>query len=109
MKPDAVLVDDDILVRFAWIERFKSAEKSVEVFDSFSSLQEKLSTLSKETPIFVDASLGDNERGEDVTKALAAQGFTKLYLATGYQASEFAHVDWISGVVGKEPPDWLFQ
>ena len=60
--------------------------------------------IAKTTPIYIDANLGNGTKGEEVAKTLADGGFTNLYLATGYQATDFAHVTWVQGILGKDPP-----
>lgn len=109
IKPDAILIDDDILVRMAWAERFSASGKKLEAFESFLRFNERASEVPKTVPIFVDASLSEGERGEDVTLKLSSSGFKRLFLATGYPASEFEHVTWVEGVVGKEPPSWVLE
>ena len=67
------------------------------------------SALPKDTPIFVDSSLRDGVKGEEVSRQLYEQGFTELYLATGYDPSQFGPLPWIRAIRGKSPPDWNFR
>jgi hypothetical protein len=48
--------------------------------------------------------LGAQGRGEDVGAELATQGYTELYLVTGYEAERFANLPWVRGVLGKGAP-----
>ncbi|MBF0104292.1 MAG: hypothetical protein HQM16_03085 [Deltaproteobacteria bacterium] len=60
--------------------------------------------FSKDTPVYIDSSLGDGVKGEAVAKAIYALGFKKIYLATGYKKDHFGEMPWITDVVGKAPP-----
>jgi hypothetical protein len=64
----------------------------------------QLDELPRHTPIYVDANLGHRLRGEEVTRQLAEQGFTQLYLATGFSKIDASSMPWLSGVLGKDPP-----
>ena len=58
----------------------------------------------KGTAIYLDSKLGDGIRGEQISEDLHAQGFTNLYLATGYDQESLEPMPWIKKVVGKAPP-----
>jgi len=105
----AILIDDDILVREAWLMRARSANKIISVYESIESFRKVASTVSRQLPIFIDSNLGNGVKGEEFARELFGEGFTELYLATGYPASSFKTMDWIKGIVSKDPPDWLFK
>ena len=105
-KLDAVLIDDDHLVRMTW-ER--AAEIQVKRFRAFSSPAEFLNLVSEfdlTTPIYVDSNLGDGVKGEEFARVIRQRGFTELYLATGYERNQFPKMPWLRGIVGKNPP-WM--
>ncbi len=53
---------------------------------------------------YIDSNLSNGVKGEDVAWILSKRGFSNLYLATGFNASEFRPMTWIKAVIGKEPP-----
>ncbi len=105
----AVLIDDDILVREAWLMRARRSQVSIEVFETVESFKEVISRFPFSLPIFIDSNLGGGVKGEVFAKELSQLGFTELYLATGYPASSFKPMNWIKGIVTKDPPQWLFS
>jgi len=107
-RPHAILIDDDPLVRDGWKLRAKNRGKEIIAFGSIAEFRAVWASYDKETPVFVDSMLGTEIRGEDFALELYGNGFRKLYLATGYPASSFEPMAWLTGIVSKEPPDWLF-
>ena len=103
---DAILVDDDFLVRLVWTRAAALKGKKFKAFSTPQELKESLSLLDLETPIYLDSNLGGGIRGEEIAKDLRQQGFSKIYLETGYDASEFSSLKEFNGITGKDPP-WL--
>lgn len=104
LQPDFVLLDDDPLIHLMW--QVSGAERGKNVL-FFSNAQEFFSivpSLPLDTPVYIDANLGNGVRGEDVILALWKQGFTQIYLATGYSGDTFPSLPKDVQVVGKEPP-----
>jgi hypothetical protein len=101
---DAVLLDDDPLVHMMWKLAAKKAGKSLIAFSKVADLRAQALTLPKSTPIYLDSDLGPEGRGEVIAQELRAQGFTELYLVTGYEPGQFAHLTWLKGVLGKGAP-----
>ncbi|MDP3543216.1 MAG: hypothetical protein Q8T11_12180, partial [Elusimicrobiota bacterium] len=102
--PDAVLLDDDLLVHMAWEI---AAESRGLRFLSLKSREELLANaeqLPKNTPIYLDSELGDGVHGMNVAEELHARGFSELYLATGHAPESFPQTAYIKRIVGKEPP-----
>ncbi|MBF0104293.1 MAG: hypothetical protein HQM16_03090 [Deltaproteobacteria bacterium] len=60
--------------------------------------------FSRDTPVYIDSSLGGDVKGEDVSKDIYALGFKTSYLATGFKKDHFPEMPWITDVVGKRPP-----
>jgi signal transduction histidine kinase len=100
---DIVLIDNDQLVRMTWEMRAKKSNKKILCLASYAELKTHLNSLDRNTIFYIDVHISDNEDGVQVSKDLFDQGFTNLYLATGYEPEKFAHVTWIKGVVGKTP------
>lgn len=104
---DAILIDDDPLVRDMWSTQLKRRGKRLQVYSSPSEFQNVKKDVAVQTPIFIDSSLGEEIRGEEYAKQLFAEGYTNLFLATGYPAGSFPPMSWIKGIVSKEPPEWI--
>jgi len=102
--PDAVLLDDDALVRMNWKGTARSKGLNLIAFAKPQEFLAAVAGFPKDTAIYLDSKLGDGIRGEDIAKDLHAQGFTNLYLATGYDQDSLSPMPWIKKVVGKAPP-----
>ena len=60
--------------------------------------------FDKDSTFYIDSNLSDNQKGETIAKELFGKGFKNLYLATGYEPEEFCHLNFLKGVIGKDPP-----
>ncbi len=101
---DAVLIDDDSLVRMTWK---MAAARSGKRFQSFATVAEFLKeapAVGRETPVYVDADLADGVNGAQESVMIHELGFQEIYLATGHEAAKFAAYKHLRGVIGKEPP-----
>ena len=101
---DAVLIDDDPLVHMAWNMAAKRAGKRVAFFKAPREFLGRQAYVSADVPLYVDAQLGELVQGEEFARELLESGFTNVILATGRDPATFAHLPWITQVVGKEPP-----
>ncbi len=101
-KLDAVLIDDDTLVQLIWETRANDKKMVLKVYSDPSEVD--FTTIHKDCPIFIDSNLKNGLKGEDVAEKLLKDGFNRLYLATGYEKDRFAHLTFLKGVIGKEPP-----
>ena len=101
---DYVLLDDDVSVRDLWELAAEQSKKQLVTFEHCEQCKAYLLNCHKETAIYVDSKLQGALRGELFAKELFDLGYQNIYLCTGYPASHFQHVDWVKGVVGKEPP-----
>ena len=103
-----ILVDDDELVRMVWTSTASDKGIPFKVYSNADEVMKELHTFSRGSTFYIDSNLENDVKGEDVLKKLFDLGFTNLYLATGYGPEEFRHLEYIKGVLGKEPPDsWL--
>jgi hypothetical protein len=103
-KLDGVVIDNDPLVELVWNMAAKDRGRSVMVFADENAFMAKKSVIPVATPIYVDVSLGDGVKGQDVAQRINALGFTEIHLATGYQADSIECPDFIKSVVGKDFP-----
>lgn len=101
---DAVLLDDDQLIISTWKAIAKQNQKALASFCEPSSFFAALTGINRRTPVFIDSNLKDGVKGEELVGKIRQLGFGTIYLATGYQPDDFAHVKGLTAVVGKEPP-----
>lgn len=105
--PDAVLLDDDVFVREAWEASASEARIKLAVYDNVEALLKAVSSIPKATPVYLDSQIEGSELpGEEIAKKLSDFGFSQLYLATGLDPENFQDIKCLTGVIGKDPPDW---
>ncbi|MGQ3888244.1 sensor histidine kinase [Legionella sp. CNM-1927-20] len=98
-----VLIDDEEIIREAWALAAEEAGEDITTYSSFNNFMLEINNYSKDTIIYIDSELGENIKGEIYAKYLFENGFTKIYLATGYPTTQFNSIPWVKAVVGKEP------
>lgn len=104
---DAVVLDDDAMIHHLWSMVGKERNKNFVQLQHPRELPAALDQAASTTPVFVDLHLGGTEKGDQVTARLADAGFTRIYLMTGTAPERLPPMPWLSGVIGKHPPDWL--
>ena len=109
MFQSIVLIDDDILVREHWERRCRKAACSITTYPSRWEFQRVSAGVRRTSQIFVDRHLGDGDHGVEFARQLHEGGFSKVYLCTEDHDPRLASMPWLSGVVGKLPPAWLFE
>jgi FixJ family two-component response regulator len=99
----AVLIDDDNLVHMTW--QMAAKEKGVEIlcFASLDGFWARATEIDRSTPVYIDVSLADGVRGENVAGEVLARGFTNVSLATGHSPNSITPPPGVRGVVGKDP------
>jgi signal transduction histidine kinase len=102
---EIVYIDDDYLLRLGWERRAIKKNITLLTLTSCEEFQEHISKISKsKTKIYIDSSLGEGKMpGEEFAKLLNNRGYEHLYIASGYDASNFAHHPWLK-FAGKECP-----
>lgn len=108
---DIVLIDDDVGIREHWERRVARSEGRLRVrtFASRQQFQLNCRVISPSSLIFVDQHLRGDESGDVITRRLYEAGYQLLYLCTADPEPKLQRVPWIRGVVGKLPPEWLFE
>lgn len=106
-KPDLVLIDDNTLMTMSWEMTAERMNHQIITFTTSADARNVIPFLPRETPIYVDSSLSDNEKGEDFAKELYDIGFKYLFLATGFEPDSFGDLPWIKAIVGKDYPEDL--
>ena len=99
-----VLIDDDPLVRELWEIIAAKEKKTLQLYSSFDQFIEHKAQIGKEATIFIDLNLGNNQSGLVLAKELYQLGYGKIYITTGEPMEEGSSIEYIMGVVGKEPP-----
>ncbi|MFA5959855.1 MAG: hypothetical protein WC785_05000 [Tatlockia sp.] len=101
---DLILIDDSQILCQSWELAADISGKNILTYQNIVDFNKSLATLKLSTPIYIDSNLDNKIRGEDYAKELFYQGFTDIYLVTGYPASHFGKMPWIKSVVDKTPP-----
>ncbi|MDX1901075.1 MAG: HAMP domain-containing sensor histidine kinase [Gammaproteobacteria bacterium] len=105
-QPELIFIDDSVLMTQAWLMRAKLIGKNIITFNTAEDFMHShmVNVYSKNIPIYIDSDLGAGVTGQDVAKILFEDGFSDIYLATGFHPSVFGEMGWIRSVVSKEPP-----
>jgi FixJ family two-component response regulator len=101
-----ILIDDNPATRSAWRSVAQDHGVFLGTLSSPKQFLDRANTFKKETPIYIDADLGQGIRGEEVAKKIHDAGFTNIMLATGYPEDSIAKRPWVKRVINKTPP-WL--
>lgn len=102
--PDAVLIDDDPLVRRAWQVAASEAGKNLHAFPSPASFIRAIGRYEGNVPLYIDSHLAGNEKGEVFAEHLSAWGFSEICLVTGADQKKFLNLPFLKKVRGKSPP-----
>ena len=101
-----VLIDDDSLIYLGWKLKASKLDLTLVYFQTVEEFLLNCDDLSKNCYIYIDSHLKSGIKGEIEAKRIFDKGFNRIYLTTGYSASEFNLNDypWIIEVLGKSPP-----
>lgn len=99
-----IQIEDDELLRLTWESiakkkniRFLSLRSTHNFYDFESKIDKN------KTSIYIDSILKDDIKGEDFAEKLHNEGYKKVFLASGFEASKFSHLPWLM-CTGKECP-----
>jgi hypothetical protein len=101
---DAVLIDDDALVRATWKIAAARSGKNFRSFATAAEFMKEAGNLDPATRVYIDSELGDGVMGEAESVKIHELGFSEIYLATGHEPAKFSGLAHLRGVTGKEPP-----
>lgn len=101
---DAILIDDDELLRATWKIAASRMGKRLRHFATAGEFLDAADSVDRATPVYIDAELGNDVAGEVESLKIRELGFAEIYLATGHAPAKFAGLAHLRGVVGKEPP-----
>lgn len=101
---DAVLIDDDAMMRKAWAMCAAQAGKALLVVCSFPEFMRNVHRVGRDTNIYIDYQLADGVEGCDVAKQLHSLGYRSLFLATGRAQHDVEPLPFLKAVLDKTPP-----
>ena len=101
---DAVLIDDDPIVRQIWKLAADGAGKALRTFASPAEFLKEVERIDRRTTLYIDQQLGDGVKGHEVAAGIHALGFADIILETGLEVAPGPGLRHIKAVVGKEPP-----
>ena len=103
---DLCLLDDDkSLVHSIWEIVAKTKGHNIKMFSTPEEFQSAADSIDRETPIFVDVSLGNGVSGVDFSEVVHKMGFLNINLATGYSADSIKAPSFIGRIIGKDYPE----
>lgn len=100
---DALVIDDDPLVHMTWKMTAAAKGRRVQCFSDFESFVLVQQSFPRGIPIYIDVTLANFVRGEQVAEKVSEMGFTKICLATGHNPAEIQAPSCVSEIVGKVP------
>ena len=103
-NPDYIFIDDDKNLCNAWKLKANFSKKTILCFNTVKEFENIMEYISRNTPIYIDSELGNNELGEYASKKLYDAGFHTIFLATGKYNMGIIKPEWIKAVVHKAPP-----
>ncbi|MCI5072878.1 HAMP domain-containing histidine kinase [bacterium] len=106
---DAVLIDDDEMIRNVWQMAADDDNKRILTFADPALFDEQVKKIDLQTPIYIDQNLKNKQLGTEVAKSIAKRGFKNLYLATGeeaYRVKQTHDTSIFTKIVDKNPP-WV--
>jgi len=106
IRYDLCLLDDDTqLIHAVWASVAESKGLKIKMFATPQDFFASADSIDRQTPIYVDISLGNGIKGTDVSHEIHKLGFVNINLATGYDADSIVVPAFIRQVVGKDFPD----
>jgi signal transduction histidine kinase len=100
---DAILIDDDPLIRDSWRLSAETSGKRIAVFSSVSDFVASEHGKSFDTKVYVDFRLGD-DNGLEAAQKLHLLGFREISLTTGYRPTHIEKPAWLKEIIGKTAP-----
>ncbi len=102
-KLTTILIDDDDLTRATWESKAKRAQLPFQSYRDIQSFKEIVSTLDKNTTIYIDSELGEI-KGETLAQELHEMGFTNLSIASGHPPERFKQFTFLKSIISKKAP-----
>lgn len=103
-KPNYIFIDDEPALTNTWKQAGNKLGIQVACFNTISGFVKVIGCYDKSTPVYIDSDLNDTMSGEAFAKTLYEQGYTDIYLSTGFNKNQFSDMYWIKKIVSKTPP-----
>jgi signal transduction histidine kinase len=103
-KLDAILIDDDEIVRLNWAAEAEMNGIKLKTFSNSKDFLSELSTINRNTKIYIDSNLGESQKGEDIAKNIHESGFENIFITTGYEKEKLPQMPWVKDVIDKSSP-----
>ena len=101
---DAVLIDDNILIRDYWEQKANEKGKHFLAFDSLKDFYTNIHSICRNTPIYIDSELENGIKGEIAAKKINIYyGFKYIFLCTAHTSFDKKKYPWINDIIGKDP------
>lgn len=105
IRYDLCLLDDDKeLIHVVWATVAASKGLKIKMFSTPDEFLAAVDTIDRQSPIYVDVSLGPGINGVEFAHEIYKLGFTEINLATGYDNGSIQAPAFIRQVVGKDFP-----
>jgi signal transduction histidine kinase len=104
---DLVLIDDNKANRLAWEIEAKINNMSILTFDTAEAFLSVAKNIDNQTPIFVDYIFNGEKSGPKWADHILHQGYSKVYLATGWPSDKIQIPVGLLSVVTKDFPIFL--
>ncbi len=101
---EIILIDDDKFTHLNWKRSARNKNINIATFFSIDELIASSNHINKDTQIYIDSDLGNNLKGEEVSRRIFDLGFKNIILATGTKKNADSLPFWISKTQGKEFP-----
>lgn len=102
--PDAILIEDDALVRKTWSLSASRSGKALRDFRCLEDFIPEASSVPRSTPIFLDFELTGGADGAVAIQRLRDLGFAEIHLETGHSPDSLPPGLEVQSLRGKEPP-----
>ena len=99
-----VLIDDDKLIHISWKIKARNLNQDLICFFSVEEFFQQSDVIAKSSMIYIDSDLGNNIKGEIISKEIFDRGYLDISLCTGYEDLDISDYSWIRRKVPKAPP-----
>lgn len=103
-KEITILIDDDELVRLTWDSMAKKCNLNFIAVATYEELKVILNEIENNSPIYIDSQLSNGIKGELIAQELYEQGFTNLFITSGFNKEQFKNLPFLNGIKDKSPP-----
>jgi len=101
---DAVLIDDNKVIRDYWELYAGKKGKNFISFESLEKFYSQISSIDRSCPIYINSDLGSGESGDIAARRLKEfYSFKSIFICTAYPSVDIKKVPWIDSIVGKQP------